>query len=158
MGRWDTGSEKEWYLERKGLSLEKLLGEFEAVCGVRLTGKDVSGLEERKYREKSEMIREIVVVGEIVRRHEGKLPMAVVSSSTRGMVETTLEELKLRKYFAEVVTVEDVAHAKPAPDGFLEAARRLGVEPKKCLVFEDSEQGMEAGRRAGMRVQDVRGL
>src|SRR5208282_1685903 len=96
------------------------------------------------------MIREIPVVTSVVRENSGKIPMAVASSSTRAMVMATIEALNLRKHFAAVVTFEDVRHPKPAPDTFLEAARRLGVHPSQCLVFEDSEQGLDAAKRAHM--------
>jgi HAD superfamily hydrolase (TIGR01509 family) len=57
--------------------------------------------------------------------------------------------------FDAVVTIEDVGHAKPAPDLFLEAARRLGVSPERCLVFKDRREGPEVATRAGMRAVDV---
>ena len=55
------------------------------------------------------------------------------------------------------MAAEDVKHGKPAPDVFLEAARRLGVEPKQCIVFEDANLGIQAATAAGMAVIDVRG-
>ncbi len=64
----------------------------------------------------------------------------------------------LRDLFAVVVAIEDVMRGKPAPDLFLEAARRLGVPPGKCVAYEDSEEGLAAVRSAGMRVVDVREL
>jgi beta-phosphoglucomutase-like phosphatase (HAD superfamily) len=149
---------KQWYLERVGLSLDKLLGEFKQLCGVRLLGKDVSPFEEEIYCGNTSMIREIKVVASIVRNNAGKIPMAVVSSSSRRMVLATLDALRLRPFFSAVVTVEDIANPKPAPDGFLKAAERLGVEPSRCLVFEDSQQGIDSARRANMTVEDVGSL
>jgi HAD superfamily hydrolase (TIGR01509 family) len=55
-----------------------------------------------------------------------------------------------------VVASEDTTRHKPEPDVFLEAARRLGVAPEKCIVYEDADLGIEAARRAGMRFIDVR--
>ena len=55
-----------------------------------------------------------------------------------------------------MVCAEDVTHHKPAPDIFLEAARRLSVAPQECLVYEDTDPGLEAARRAGMKSIDVR--
>jgi HAD superfamily hydrolase (TIGR01509 family) len=57
-----------------------------------------------------------------------------------------------------VVTAEDTSRHKPEPDVFLEAARRLGVPPAGCIVYEDTDLGLEAARRAGMRFVDVRAL
>ncbi len=147
---------KEWYLERVGLSLDQLLKEFKDLCGVQLDRKDLSPLEEEIYCRNTSMIREIAAVASIVRNNAGKLPMAVVSSSTRRMVIATLETLQLTPYFSAVITVEDIENPKPAPDGFLKAAQRLGIDPSRCLVFEDSQHGLDAAKSAQMTAQDVR--
>lgn len=147
---------KEWYLDRVGLSLDQLLQEFKKLCGVQLYRKDLSPLEEDIFCRNTSMIREIASVASIVRNNAGKIPMAVVSSSTRRMVIATLEALQLTPYFSAVITVEDIENPKPAPDGFLKAARRLGIDPSRCLVFEDSQHGLDAARSANMAAQDVR--
>jgi beta-phosphoglucomutase-like phosphatase (HAD superfamily) len=67
-------------------------------------------------------------------------------------VEATLARFGVRERFDAVVTGDCVAHPKPAPDIFLEAARRLGVPPEGCVVLEDSLAGVRAARAAGMRV------
>jgi beta-phosphoglucomutase-like phosphatase (HAD superfamily) len=149
---------KHWYLERVGLSLDKLLEEFKQLCGVHLRGKDVSSCEEEIFCGNISMIREIKAVASIVRNNAGKIPMAVVSSSSRPMVLATLDALRLTLFFSTVVTVEDIENPKPAPDGFLKAAKRLRVEPSQCLVFEDCQQGLDSARRANMTVKDVRSL
>ena len=69
-----------------------------------------------------------------------------------------LEHLKIRHLFDAVVTSEMVKNQKPAPDIFLEAARRIGVEPKFCRAYEDTELGLTAIRAAGMEAVDVRKL
>lgn len=79
------------------------------------------------------------------------IPMAVVSSSSHSWVDGWLAKLGLGNFFAEVVCRGDVPRIKPAPDLFLEAARRLGVAPEDCLVIEDSFNGLLAARAAGMR-------
>lgn len=83
-------------------------------------------------------------------------PMALASSSFRTVVDAMLEALGLERSFDVVVTGEDVERSKPAPDIFLEAARRLGMEPTECLVFEDAPHGVAAARAAGMTVVAVR--
>ena len=69
-----------------------------------------------------------------------------------------LEHLRIRHFFDAIVTSEDVKHQKPAPDIFLEAARRIGVAPEHCRGYEDTDLGMEAIRSAGMEAIDVRDL
>ena len=81
--------------------------------------------------------------------------MAVASGGPAAIVIPTLEVTALRSLFDTVVTIEDVKRPKPDPDLFLEAAKRLNVAPAQCLVLEDSREGLEAAKRAGMRVIDV---
>ena len=82
-------------------------------------------------------------------------PVAVVTSSGRASAHHKLGLVGLSDHFVEVVTLDDVTAAKPAPDPYLLAAARLGVSPAHCLVFEDSEAGAEAAHRAGCRVVQV---
>ena len=86
---------------------------------------------------------------------ERAVPCAVASSSTRRLVGATLDRLGLQSRFAAVVTGECVAHPKPAPDIFLEAAARLGVSASACVVLEDAVAGVQAARAAKMRVVAV---
>lgn len=88
--------------------------------------------------------------------HVGKVPIAVASGGERVVLEATLQAIQLRHSFDAIVSIEDVEQGKPEPDIFLLAAQKLGVEPQACVVYEDSEAGLEAARRAGMRSIDVR--
>jgi beta-phosphoglucomutase family hydrolase len=103
-------------------------------------------------------VRPIAAVLELARRHRGEGPMAIASGSLRRLVTRTLEALEITDWFPVVVAAEDTARHKPEPDVFLEAARRLGVEPAACTVYEDTDIGLEAARRAGMKAIDVRPL
>ena len=100
----------------------------------------------------------IHAVVEIARAHHGKIPMAVASGGTQRIICQVLEQLKIRDLFDAVVTSEMVKNQKPAPDIFLEAARRIGVDPKSCRAYEDTDLGMQAIRAAGMEAVDVRDL
>jgi HAD superfamily hydrolase (TIGR01509 family) len=82
--------------------------------------------------------------------------MAVASNGVRKNVEATLIATRIRPLFYTIVTADDVEHGKPAPDVYLEAARRMRVKPGRAIVFEDSDEGLEAARRAGMRAYDIR--
>jgi beta-phosphoglucomutase-like phosphatase (HAD superfamily) len=97
------------------------------------------------------------VVG-VAREHYGRIPLAVASSGTRRIIEQVLDHLDIRNLFQAVVTSEDVVNQKPAPDIFLEAARRIGVPPEFCRAYEDTDLGMQAIRAAGMEAVDVREL
>lgn len=98
-------------------------------------------------------IHEVV---EIAQAHHGKIPMAVASGGIQPIICGVLEKLGIRHFFEAVVTSEMVKHQKPAPDIFLEAARRIGVEPRFCRGYEDTDLGMKAIRAAGMAAVDVR--
>jgi beta-phosphoglucomutase family hydrolase len=103
-------------------------------------------------------VRPIEAVVEVARTHHGKLPMAVASGGTREIINLVLRHLKIHHLFQAVVTSEDVLRQKPAPDIFLEAARRIGVAPDRCRGYEDTDLGMSAIRAAGMEAIDVRDL
>ena len=85
----------------------------------------------------------------------GRRPLAVASGGSRAIVTATLRATGLLPLFDTVVTLDDMGHAKPEPDLLLEAARRLGVPAKRCLMLEDSREGLKAANRAGMRSVDV---
>jgi HAD superfamily hydrolase (TIGR01509 family) len=93
---------------------------------------------------------------DLLRRLEAAgLPLALATSSRRGPAEEKLAAAGLRRYFRTVVTFEDVAAPKPAPDPYLLAAQRLGVPPARCLAFEDSETGARSAQAAGLVVVQV---
>jgi HAD superfamily hydrolase (TIGR01509 family) len=89
---------------------------------------------------------------EAVKRLAARWPLGLASSSNRELIDLVLELSDLERYFAATVSSEEVARGKPAPDVYLEAARRLGVPPEKCAAVEDSENGILAAKAAGMRV------
>jgi len=95
-------------------------------------------------------------VVEIAKANHGKIPMAVASGGTQKIITQVLEHLKILHLFDAVVTSEMVKKQKPAPDIFLEAARRIGVDPKFCRAYEDTDLGLHAIRAAGMEAVDVR--
>lgn len=83
---------------------------------------------------------------------ELEVPVVVVSGSSRAELAEAIELLEIGPQLQTWYGAEDYPRGKPAPDGFLQAAAKLSVEPARCLVFEDSEAGIEAGLAAGMRV------
>jgi len=89
---------------------------------------------------------------EAVRRLGARFPLAVASSSNRPLIDTVLEVSGLKGCFQATVSSEEVARGKPAPDVYLEAARRLGVAPERCAAVEDSHSGIRSAKAAGMRV------
>jgi beta-phosphoglucomutase family hydrolase len=120
---------------------------------------DIEQLSEEKeslFEEFVHLVQPIPPVFEVVQAHRGKLPIAVATGAVRPICERILQQIELHDAFDAIVSADDVEHHKPAPDIFLEAARQLGVDPKRCCVYEDTDPGIEAARRAGMEPIDVR--
>jgi HAD superfamily hydrolase (TIGR01509 family) len=89
---------------------------------------------------------------EAVERLAGRWPLGLASSSNREVIDLVLELSGLAQFFRVTVSSEEVARGKPAPDVYLEAARRLEVRPEGCVAIEDSENGIRSAKAAGMRV------
>lgn len=153
-------------MQRSGLSGELCENLFYSLGGVptrrvaELLGAHYRlGLDpERVFVEKEEIflelqgeLRVIPAVVDFARAASRRAPVSVASGGPRPIVRQTLERAGLAELFPIVVTPEDVAHGKPAPDMFLLAAAKMGVAPGKCLVFEDAEPGFRAAEAAGMR-------
>ena len=113
---------------------------------------------EETYLTTLSQIEPIHAVVEIAQANHGKIPMAVASGGTEKIITLVLERLNIRHLFDAIVTSEMVKNQKPAPDIFLEATRRIGVEPKYCRAYEDTDLGLQAIRAAGMDAVDVREL
>jgi len=145
----------DWYLARAGLSEHVLMDAMEEMHGRPYDRAALIASMRAAFMADIDALREIEVVADIARAWHGRKPLAVASGGPRRAVETSLGATGLRSLFDVLVTIEDVRAGKPEPDLFLEAARRIGIAPARCLVFEDSEQGVDAARRAGMRVIDV---
>lgn len=95
-------------------------------------------------------------VCELARQNFGHKPISVASGGFREIVLAQLKLINMHHVFEILVAAEDTQRHKPEPDVFLEAARRMGVAPSECLVFEDSPLGFQAARAAGMAWVDVR--
>jgi len=104
---------------------------------------------ESRYRERLPLIDGAV---EAVERLAARWPLGLASSSNRELIELALEVGGLGRHFRVTVSSEEVARGKPAPDVYLEAARRLAVDPRACAAIEDSRSGILSAHAAGMRV------
>lgn len=87
-----------------------------------------------------------------VRRLAGIYTLGLASSSPRRLIDVVLDHMGVTDLFAATVSTEEVARGKPAPDGYLEAAARLGIDPDACVAIEDSSNGLRAAHAAGMTV------
>ncbi|MGC4815491.1 HAD family hydrolase [Micromonospora sp. DT228] len=113
----------------------------------------VAAVVERRESYYEELLPQLAAVPEVVAHiHDAhrRVPFAVVSGSTRASVIASLDALGLLDRFDVLVCAEDYTRAKPDPEAFLLAAEHLGVPPGSCLVFEDTDLGIQAATAAGM--------
>jgi HAD superfamily hydrolase (TIGR01509 family) len=124
---------------------------------------DVAGVPDESEEINAEVVRRMLaaykeelplIPGAVdaVRRVAAQFPLGLASSSNRELIDTALEQAGLAPYFGATVSSEEVAHGKPAPDVYLEAARRLSVDVHRCVAIEDSHGGIRSAKAAGMRV------
>lgn len=147
---------EQWYYQRLGLSRPVLFQAFEREFGVTIDRPAAENLGSRIYTEISPEVHEISLIASIARSHYGNIPMAVASGGESVLTTASLRATGLLSLFDHIVTINDVGEGKPSPALFLEAARRLRTPPASCLIFEDSEEGLEAARRANIQAIDVR--
>jgi HAD superfamily hydrolase (TIGR01549 family) len=149
-------SEKRFY-ELGGVPTAQIIRILSRESGVAVTDVDRMVHEkESAFLANLHAVRPLEMVVAVAAAYRGRLPLAVASGGYRETITRTLDQLGIRGWFAAMVTAEDTARHKPEPDVFLEAAKRLGVTAAACVVFEDTDIGLEAARRAGMAGVDVR--
>jgi len=148
-GRWHEDAQQ----DMMGMSSVEWSRYMHDVIGLADPPKEISA--EVVRRLESTYREELPLVGgaaEAVARLAGRWPLAVASSSNRPIIDLVLGLSGLHRFFQATVSSEEVPRGKPAPDVYLEAARRLGVDPERCAAVEDSRNGILSAGAAGMRV------
>jgi beta-phosphoglucomutase family hydrolase len=118
--------------------------------GTNMDPEDIGHYKEREYEKIMHRMRPVEPVVEIVKKYYGIMPMSVGTGGYRRLAWKSLEILGLKDYFEILVSGEDVEHPKPHPETFLKCAKRMGIAPEFCHVFEDGALGIEAATAAGM--------
>jgi beta-phosphoglucomutase family hydrolase len=146
------------FYEMGGIPTARIVEILNQRHGHSMPVQETADYKEELYVKLIPRVRPIEPVVRLIERYAGRLPMAVATGGQRAVATKTLRALDVLKYFdaGHIVTADDVRRGKPAPDIFVEAARRIGVPPEMCVAFEDANLGIEAARAAGMRVVDVR--
>jgi HAD superfamily hydrolase (TIGR01509 family) len=145
-----TNFTEELFYALGGMPVGAVVAELNQRDGLAIPIKEFAHRKESLYYELIHQLQPVPEVLEQIRLEHGKIPFAVVSGSTRESVVKSLEALGLLDLFDTLVCAGDYEHGKPAPDPFLLAAARLGVDPRHCLVFEDADIGIQAATAAGM--------
>ncbi len=147
---WDCDFDENLFYSWGGKPVRKIIGDLNQMHGLSMPIEALAARKESYYHEQLPQLKAIPDVLEHIEAEHGRIPFAVVSGSRRASVVGSLTALGLLDKFDTLVCAEDYKHGKPAPDGFLLAASRLGIAPQDCLVFEDTELGIEAATAAGM--------
>lgn len=133
-----------------GKSMAQTLTDLNALYGCELAVETVRAAQTEYILQHLPNVQPIVPIVALARELHTQAPVSVASGGHRHHVHTTLKAIGVDTLFDIVVTQEDVTHNKPAPDIFLLAAEKMGIEPQDCLVFEDSPTGIAAAQAAGM--------
>lgn len=118
--------------------------------GTNMDPEVIGHFKELEYEKIMDKMKPIAPVVSLAKKYYGKLPMAVGTGGYKRLAWKTMEIIGLENYFDILVSNEDVAYSKPHPETFLKCAKKLGVEPELCQVFEDGDLGIQAAKAAGM--------
>jgi beta-phosphoglucomutase family hydrolase len=150
LGEWNCPFEEELFYAWGGRPTTEIIATLNQKHALKMPVESVAGRKEELYFELLPQLKAVPEVLEHIEAQHGKIPFAVVSGSARDSVTASLERLKLLDRFQTMVCAGEYQKSKPDPEAFLLAASRLGVTPEECLVFEDTEMGIQAATAAGM--------
>ena len=150
LSEWNCEFEEELFYAWGGMPVAEIVLTLNQRHGLNMPVEGVSRRKESLYFELLPLLKGVPEVLEHVEDAHGRIPFAVVSGSTRESVTASLISLKLLDRFDTLVCAGDYKKSKPDPEAFLLAASRLRVTPEACLVFEDTDMGIQAAEAAGM--------
>jgi HAD superfamily hydrolase (TIGR01509 family) len=150
LAEWNCEFGEETFYAWGGMPVSEIISALNARDGLSMPATEVAKRKEALYFEILPELKAVPEVLEHIEFSHGQIPFAVVSGSTRDSVTSSLGVLGLLDKFETLVCAGDYERSKPDPEPFLIAAKRLGVSPEDCLVFEDTEMGIQAATAAGM--------
>jgi HAD superfamily hydrolase (TIGR01509 family) len=150
LGEWNCEFAEELFYAWGGRPTVEIITTLNQSQGLRMPVENVASRKEEFYFAMLPELKAVPEVLEHIEAQHGRIPFAVVSGSARDSVTASLEALKLLDRFDTLVCAGEYKKSKPDPEAFLLAATKLDVPPKNCLVFEDTEMGIQAATAAGM--------
>jgi HAD superfamily hydrolase (TIGR01509 family) len=150
LGEWNCEFGEGLFYTWGGMPVAEIISTLNQQQGLNMPVGAVSRRKEALYFEVLPQRKAVPEVLEHIQAEQGRIPFAVVSGSTRQSVTASLASLNLLDRFETMVCAGEYTRSKPDPEAFLLAADRLGVPAAKCLVFEDTEMGIQAAKKAGM--------
>lgn len=150
LGDWNCEFGEELFYSWGGKPSMEIISELNRMHGLTMPVQAVAERKESLYFELLPKLKAVPEVLELIEAQQGQIRYAVVSGGRHNSVAASLAALGLLDRFETIVCAGDYVRSKPHPEPFLLAAERLGVSPEKCLVFEDTEMGIQAATAAGM--------
>jgi beta-phosphoglucomutase-like phosphatase (HAD superfamily) len=150
LAEWNCTFDEQLFYSLGGMPTREVISLLNKQQGLSMPTDIVAARKDELY---STMFSQLITVPEVMEHIEnqfGKIPFAVVSGGTRESVSASLRAVNLLDKFDVLVCADDYTRAKPDPEGYLLAAGKLGVAPQSCLVFEDTDMGIQAATAAGM--------
>ena len=150
LSEWGCHFEEELFYAWGGMPVIEIIQGLNDRHGLSMPVADIQRRKEEMFYKHLPMMQPVPEVVEHIHAMHGEIPFAVVSGSTHQSVRASLTTLNLVDCFKTFVCAGDYSNSKPHPEPYLIAADRLGVKPEHCLVFEDTDMGIESARAAGM--------
>jgi HAD superfamily hydrolase (TIGR01509 family) len=150
LAEWKCEFSEELFYAWGGMPVAEIVATLNQKHGLQMPVEGVSRRKEEFYMQILPQLKAVPEVLEHIEASHGRIPFAVVSGSTRDSVTASLKTLEIFDRFEVLVCAGDYEKSKPDPEPFLIAAARLGVAAENCLVFEDTDMGIQAATAAGM--------
>jgi len=150
LAEWGCPFPEDRHYKMGGMPIVEIIQTLAHEHGIAMPALEVAARKEALYYQHLPQLKAVPEVLEHIEAQHGRIPFAVVSGSTRESVESSLRTTGLLERFDTLVCAGDYVKSKPDPEPFLLAAARLGVAPEQCLVFEDTQMGIDAAEAAGM--------
>lgn len=150
LGEWKCEFDEDLFYSWGGMPVLEIIATLNKLHGLEMPVEAVAKQKESLYYEILPQLTAVPEVLEHIEDQHGQIPFAVVSGSTRQSVTASLTVLNLLDRFDTLVCAGEYKKSKPDPEGYLLAAEKLGVAPEDCLVFEDTEMGIQAATAGGM--------
>jgi HAD superfamily hydrolase (TIGR01509 family) len=150
LAEWNCDFPEKQFYDWGGLPVARIISRLNEQHGLNMPVAELERRKEGLYYDSLPQLKAVPEVLEHIEARQGQIPFAVVSGSTRNSVNASLQTVKLLDKFDTFVCAGDYKRSKPHPEAFLIAAERLQVKPESCLVFEDTDMGIEAAIAAGM--------
>ena len=150
LAEWDCTFDEQLFYAWGGIPVAEIISLLNERQGLSMSVEGVSSRKENIYLDLLPQLNAIPEVVEHIEDQHGRIPFAVASGSTRESVTASLTIVRLLDRFDALICAGDYKKSKPDPEAFLLAAAKLGVTPESCLVFEDTDMGIQAANAAGM--------